>query len=267
MHLYPRRLSAITAVRLPALPIAYEQTISHLLSSQDLARSFIHSCCSFLARGEPQAGCVRHGLFLLFLRACAAGNAYFDWLTCLLRNQLPALHRLGPLTFCHHPVSRCGVLLAVSLGSVAMPVQSSRRLTLEHVLFDQESDVLRNRSIHIRRALFKRHVGCRVNIDIEPVIVSHCARPKKYPAANHGCRVQRLHSQRPGRTLAGSCCGLLFGDQGAVRDGLQLVGSADRDRIAPPAYSLLRDPKRLGQLHLIAEVFDCLFCLHLVHQQ
>lgn len=138
---------------------------------------------------------------------------------------------------------------------------------LEHVLFDQESDVLRNRSIHIRRALFKRHVGCRVNIDIEPVIVSHCARPKKYPAANHGCRVQRLHSQRPGRTLAGSCCGLLFGDQGAVRDGLQLVGSADRDRIAPPAYSLLRDPKRLGQLHLIAEVFDCLFCLHLVHQQ
>ena len=195
---------------------------------------------------------------MLFLRACALGRAYFDWLTCCSEISCRPCTGSGRVNG-----------LVIPLHSPRVPTWRISFLgqCLEHVLFDQESDVLRNRSIHIRRALFKRHVGCRVNIDIEPVIVSHCARPKKYPAANHGCRVQRLHSQRPGRTLAGSCCGLLFGDQGAVRDGLQLVGSADRDRIAPPAYSLLRDPKRLGQLHLIAEVFDCLFCLHLVHQQ
>ena len=67
---YPRRLSAITAVRLPALPIAYEQTISHLLSSQDLARSFIHSCCaSWRAASRKPAACAM-GCFAVFARLC-----------------------------------------------------------------------------------------------------------------------------------------------------------------------------------------------------
>lgn len=125
--------------------------------------------------------------------------------------------------------------------------------------------MLRDRPINVRRALFQRHIRSRVDIDFEPVVVSHCSRPKKGPAAWGGaCRANHLHSESQRRIAALSCGGFLspqIGTKNVPRDVCYLrnlhCSFGRNNAFFPLAHSLMGNAAFACELHK-PDLFDCL---------